>query len=206
MWGAGALILVLGLAGGVLISRDVSRNIASLNGVIDAARGGDLAARAPVRGAGDEYDELATGLNDMLDRLEKSIGGLRHAGDAIAHDLRSPLTRLRARLEAAMIDAEAGRVDAARRAAARRWKTPTACCGTFNTVLAIARLEAAAEPPAAETFDPRRPGRRAWPNSTSRSARTRASPSMLEVAGRPARCPPAATSSPRLWPTCSTTP
>ena len=71
--------------------------------------GGDLDARAELRGASDEFDELAVGLNDMLDRLERSIGGLRHAGDAIAHDLRSPLTRLRARLEAALIEVEAGR-------------------------------------------------------------------------------------------------
>ena len=91
----GALVIVLGLGGGVLVSRDVSRNISGLSGVIEAVRGGDLRARVAVRGTRDEYDELAAGLNDMLDRLERSIGGLRHAGDAIAHDLRSPLTRLR---------------------------------------------------------------------------------------------------------------
>ncbi|HEX4743029.1 MAG TPA: methyl-accepting chemotaxis protein, partial [Caulobacteraceae bacterium] len=68
LWGAGALIIILGLAGGLLISRDVSRNAAALTTVIDRARSGDLAARAPIRGVGDEYDDLAVGLNDMLDR------------------------------------------------------------------------------------------------------------------------------------------
>lgn len=153
VWGAGALIVLLGLAGGVLVSRNVSRSIAGLAGVIDAARGGDMAARAPVRGAGDEYDELAMGLNDMLDRLDKSIGGLRHAGDAIAHDLRSPLTRLRARLEAATIDVEAGRVDA-RAALYQAVDDTDGVLRTFNTVLAIARLESAAAPPSSAPFDP----------------------------------------------------
>ena len=54
----------------------------------------------------DEFDELAQGVNDMLDRLERSMQGHKHAGDAIAHDLRSPLTRLRARLEASLIEIE----------------------------------------------------------------------------------------------------
>ena len=153
VWGAGALMVVLGLAGGLLISRDVSRSMASLNNVIDQARGGDLHARAEVRGSGDEYDELAGGLNDMLDRLEKSVGGLRHAGDAIAHDLRSPLTRLRARLEAAMIDADAGRTDA-KAALHQALEDADGVLRTFGAVLAIARLEAAGDAPSQTTFDP----------------------------------------------------
>jgi len=153
VWGAGALMVVLGLAGGLLISRDVSRSMASLNGVIDRARGGDLHARADVRGSGDEYDELAAGLNDMLDRLERSVGGLRHAGDAIAHDLRSPLTRLRARLEAAMIDADAGRTDA-KAALHQALEDADGVLRTFTAVLAIARLEAVADAPGQTSFDP----------------------------------------------------
>jgi signal transduction histidine kinase len=153
LWGAGALMIVLGLAGGVLISRDVSRTMASLTDVIDRARGGDLHVRAEVRGAGDEYDELAAGLNDMLDRLERSVGGLRHAGDAIAHDLRSPLTRLRARLEAAAIEADAGRSDA-KAALHQALEDADGVLRTFSAVLAIARLEAAGDLPGQTTFDP----------------------------------------------------
>jgi signal transduction histidine kinase len=153
LWGAGALMVVLGLAGGLLISRDVSRSMASLNNVIDRARGGDLHVRADVRGSGDEYDELAAGLNDMLDRLERSVGGLRHAGDAIAHDLRSPLTRLRARLEAAMIDADAGRMDA-KAALHQALEDADGVLRTFTAVLAIARLEAVADAPGQTVFDP----------------------------------------------------
>ncbi|HZK99079.1 MAG TPA: HAMP domain-containing sensor histidine kinase, partial [Caulobacteraceae bacterium] len=153
LWGAGALVIVLGLAGGVFISRGVERNMASLNGVIEAVRRGELDARATLRGAGDEYDELATGLNDMLDRLQRSIAGLRHAGDAIAHDLRSPLTRLRARLEAAMIEADAGRADP-RAALHQALDDADGVLRTFAAVLAIARLEAAGDAPNQAIFDP----------------------------------------------------
>ena len=153
LWGAGALMILLGLAGGLMVSRDVSRNTAALTHVIDRARGGDLHVRARVRGSGDEYDELAIGLNDMLDRLERSVGGLRHAGDAIAHDLRSPLTRLRARLEAAMIDAEAGRTDA-KAALHQALEDADGVLRTFSAVLAIARLEAAGDAPSQTVFDP----------------------------------------------------
>ena len=153
LWGAAALVIVLGLAGGVLVARDVTRNMSALTDVIAAARMGDLGARAQVRGAGDELDELAAGLNDMLDRLERSIAGLRHAGDAIAHDLRSPLTRLRARMEAALLDVEAGRGDAV---AALRQALDDAdgVLRTFGAVLAIARLEAAAAAPDQRLFNP----------------------------------------------------
>jgi signal transduction histidine kinase len=153
LWGAGALMTLLGLGGGLLVSRDVSRNAASLTTVIDRARAGDLGARARVRGTGDEYDDLAVGLNDMLERLERSIGGLRHAGDAIAHDLRSPLTRLRARLEAAMIDADAGRTDA-KAALHQALEDTDGVLRTFGAVLAIARLEAVSDAPQRTGFDP----------------------------------------------------
>ncbi|HKR89742.1 MAG TPA: HAMP domain-containing sensor histidine kinase [Phenylobacterium sp.] len=152
LWGAGALVVVLGLAGGVLVSRNVSRSMASLSGVIEAVRGGDLAARAPVRGARDEFDELAAGVNEMLDRLERSMAGHRHAGDAIAHDLRSPLTRLRARLEAAYLDVEAGRGDPTQ-ALAQALEDTDGVLKTFAAVLAIARLQAAGTAPDAVVFD-----------------------------------------------------
>jgi signal transduction histidine kinase len=153
LWGAAALVIVLGLAGGVFVARDVSRNMNVLTDVINAARMGDLGARARVRGAGDELDELAAGLNDMLERLERSIGGLRHAGDAIAHDLRSPLTRLRARMEAALIEAEAGRGDPIV-ALHQALDDADGVLKTFGAVLAIARLEAAATAPDQTEFDP----------------------------------------------------
>jgi signal transduction histidine kinase len=152
LWGAGALVILLGLAGGVLVSRNVSRSVASLTGVVGAVRGGDLGARAPVRGARDEFDELAAGLNEMLDRLERSMAGHRHAGDAIAHDLRSPLTRLRARLEAAYLDVEAGRGDP-KEALSQAIEDTDGVLKTFQAVLAIGRLQAAGAAPDPIVFD-----------------------------------------------------
>jgi signal transduction histidine kinase len=151
--GAGALVVVLGLMGGVLVSRNVSRSMASLTDVVTAVRNGDLRARARVRGTRDEFDELAEGLNEMLDRLERSMAGHRHAGDAIAHDLRSPLTRLRARLEAAYIDVEAGKGDA-EHALGQALDDTDGVLKTFGAVLAIARLQAAGEAPNPVPMDP----------------------------------------------------
>ncbi len=153
LWGAGALIIILGLLGGVLVSRNVARHMQGLTDAVEAVRAGDLKARAKVRGVRDEYDELAEGLNEMLDRLERSMGGLRHAGDAIAHDLRSPLTRLRARLEASLIEVEAGKGDA-NQALVQALEDADNVLNTFNAVLAIARLEAAGRVPNPQPFDP----------------------------------------------------
>jgi signal transduction histidine kinase len=155
MWGAGALVVLLGLAGGLLVSRNVNRSVARLNAVVAAVRGGDLAARVELAGARDEFEELAGGLNDMLARLETSIASLRHAGDAIAHDLRSPLTRLRTRLEIALLDVEAGAGDP-KAALAQALEDADALLATFTTVLAIARLEAAGATPKQASFDPSR--------------------------------------------------
>lgn len=153
LWGAGGLVVFLGLAGGVLVSRNVNRSMAALTGVVDAVRNGDLGARARVRGAKDEFDELAEGLNEMLDRLERSMEGHKHAGDAIAHDLRSPLTRLRARLEAAYMEVDAGRGDPTQ-ALAQALDDTDGVLKTFGAVLAIARLQAAGATLEAAPFDP----------------------------------------------------
>ncbi len=153
LWGAGALVIVLGLAGGLLVSRNVSRSMGALNDVVTAVRNGDFGARAQVRGTRDEFDELSEGINEMLDRLERSMAGHRHAGDAIAHDLRSPLTRLRARLETAYLDVEAGKGNA-EEALAQALDDTDGVLKTFGAVLSIARLQAAGQAPDQVVFDP----------------------------------------------------
>ena len=153
LWGAMGIVLLLGLAGGVLVSRNLERSMGRLNKVATAVQEGDLKARFPVRNAGDELDEMGAGLNTMLDRLEASMASIRHAGDAIAHDLRSPLTRMRAKLEVSLIDAEAGRIDGVD-ALQLALDEADNLLKTFNTVLAIARLQAAAgHTPDPQLFD-----------------------------------------------------
>ena len=73
LWGAGTLLVVLGIAVGLQASRSFTRAMTGLTDVVTAVRNGNLAARAPVRGAGDELDQLAEGLNDMLDRLDRCL-------------------------------------------------------------------------------------------------------------------------------------
>ena len=155
LWGAMGIVVLLGLIGGLMVSRNLERAMGRLNRVVLAVQGGDLKARVPVRGSGDELDELGQGMNGMLDRLEASMASIRHAGDAIAHDLRSPLTRMRAKLEVALIDAEAGKVSGTE-ALELALSEADDLLKTFNTVLAIARLQAAAGSgniPDAKLFD-----------------------------------------------------
>lgn len=152
LWFAGALTILLGLAGGLLVSRNVSRSMSGLVDVVAAVRNGDLGARAQISEAHDEFDELAEGLNEMLERLERSMAGLRYAGDAIAHDLRSPLTRLRARLETASLDVDSGTVEP-RQALARAIEETDGLLKTFGAVLAISRLQSAGQAPDRAPFD-----------------------------------------------------
>ncbi|HRJ64335.1 MAG TPA: HAMP domain-containing sensor histidine kinase, partial [Brevundimonas sp.] len=153
LWTAMGIVLLLGLAGGVLVSRNLERAMSRLNKVVTAVQEGDLKARAVVRNSGDELDELGAGLNTMLERLEGSMASIRHAGDAIAHDLRSPLTRMRAKLEVALMDAEAGKIDGVD-AVQLALDEADNLLKTFNTVLAIARLQAAAgRTPDPKVFD-----------------------------------------------------
>ena len=150
---AGLLVIVLGLSMGVLVSRNVSRSMISLIDVVERTRNGETGVRAHVRGTRDEFDELAQGVNEMLDRLERSMAGHKHAGDAIAHDLRSPLTRLRARLEVAYLDVEAGKGDP-EQALAQALEDTDGVLKTFGAVLSIARLQAAGTAPNPVIFDP----------------------------------------------------
>jgi signal transduction histidine kinase len=152
LWAAMGMVLLLGVGGGLILSRNVEQAMGRLNRVVTAVQEGDLKARVEVRRSGDELDELGAGLNAMLDRLQASMASIRHAGDAIAHDLRSPLTRMRAKLEVALIDAEAGKIDGVE-ALELSLGEADELLKTFNTVLAIARLQAAGNTPDPETFD-----------------------------------------------------
>jgi signal transduction histidine kinase len=131
--------LVLSLLSGYFASRQAARRAETLSRTAQDVMAGDLTRRAPVVGAADEFDALASDINAMLDRLERLVRAERTAGDAIAHDLRTPLTRLHQRLESALDappDAEADR-DALR----RTLEETDALLATFNAVLRLARVQ-----------------------------------------------------------------
>jgi len=97
-----AIVIVLGLAGGFFVSRRVLRRIEAMGDKAHTIMAGDLSGRLPIAGTGDELDRLAANLNTMLGRIESLMRGLKEVSDNVAHDLRTPLTRLRNRCEAAL--------------------------------------------------------------------------------------------------------
>ena len=104
------LSLLLGIAAGLVLARYVGRRLDGIAAVIDAAGEGDLSRRVgTVAGAGDAFDRLAARLDAMLAKVETLMGELRVVTDGLAHDLRSPLARLRARAEQAALADPAAR-------------------------------------------------------------------------------------------------
>jgi signal transduction histidine kinase len=138
-WSA-LLTVALGVAGGVFMTRHMLRRVETVNRTSERIIRGDLTQRVPLTGSGDEFDQLAANLNAMLDRIERLMLGMRQVADNIAHDLRTPLSRLRARLEVTLLE----RPDAARYAEALRETIAEAdhLLGTFNALLSIAEAEA----------------------------------------------------------------
>lgn len=102
---------VLSLFTGWLLTRLVFSRLKDFADTADNIVSGDLSQRMPLRGTGDEFDQVASTLNNMLDRVEELISNLRTTSNSIAHDLRSPLSRLRQRVEAL---SEPGKTDAER--------------------------------------------------------------------------------------------
>jgi signal transduction histidine kinase len=138
IWGLG-LALALGLAGGILMSRDFLSRVETINAAARSIMKGDLSLRMPVSGTGDELDRLSGNLNDMLAQIERLMAGMREVSSNVAHDLKTPLTRIRACAE----DALRSRSPAARKAALERIIADTdRLLATFNALLSIARAEA----------------------------------------------------------------
>lgn len=138
-WGS-ALMLVLAFAGGWTVSRRAVRKIEALNQTTRRIMSGDLSRRVPLTTANDDFDQVAQNLNRMLDRIQLLMEDIRRVSDNIAHDLRTPLARLRQRLEEARADAgvdgdAAGHLDGA-------IKEADSLLSTFNALLRIARIEA----------------------------------------------------------------
>jgi len=133
------VVLVLGGLGGFVISRRISGRLAALGARSDAVLAGDLRQRMPLTGRGDELDVLASSLNRMLDRIEALMAGMREVSDNVAHDMRSPLSRLRSRVEVALLGPPDAVAD--RQVLVETIVDLDAVLATFNALLAIARAE-----------------------------------------------------------------
>ena len=134
-----ALVIVLGLLGGFFLSRRILSRIDAMTGTAQTIMAGDLSGRLPVAGTGDELDRLADNVNAMLERIEALMRGLKEVSDNIAHDLKTPLTRLRNRCEQALRSATG---EASYRAALDATIAESDdLIRTFDALLMIARAE-----------------------------------------------------------------
>ena len=133
------IVVVLGLGGGIFVARRVLRRIDAMTGTTQRIMAGDLSGRLPVGRSGDELDRLAENLNAMLERIEALMMGLKEVSDNIAHDLKTPLTRLRNRAEEAL--AKSASEAEYRSALERTIEESDGLIRTFNALLMIARAE-----------------------------------------------------------------
>lgn len=137
-WGL-AMTLVLGLTGGLLMSRYMLRRVDAITQTSRMIVEGTFSRRMPVRGTGDEFDRLSENLNQMLDQIEHLMTSMRMVTDSIAHDLRSPLTHLKGRIELAL----RGAPDAAayRSALLHAVAETDRILSVFNALIEMARAE-----------------------------------------------------------------
>ena len=135
----GFLMVVLGLLGAIVIRSIFRRMVRDISITSRAIAKGDLSRRLPL-GVGEEFDELAVIINDMLDRISRLMDGVRQVSNAIAHDLRTPVTRARTRLEDASLHAQTP--DEMRAAIDRATADLDGIIGVFEALLRIAEIEA----------------------------------------------------------------
>ena len=136
LWGMG-ITLVLAFIGGLLMSEKVLERVNRINATSRKIMEGDLSQRVATTGVGDEFDELARNLNAMMDQIESLMISIEHISDNIAHDLRTPLTRLRNRLEELGRTAPSGDAEQIEACIA----DADGLLSTFASLLSIARIE-----------------------------------------------------------------
>jgi len=135
-----ALTLALGLVGGLFMSRNMLARVDEINKSSQDIMRGDLSRRLPIAGTGDELDQLGRNLNAMLDQIEALMIGMRQVTDNVAHDLRSPLNRMRNRLEVTLLQNTS--TEEYRQVLERTITEADHLLTTFNALLMIARAEA----------------------------------------------------------------
>jgi hypothetical protein len=136
-------VVVVGMLAtiGALVIRSLfNRTLANISATTAAIAAGNLAQRVQLSGRGDEFDQVADVINDMLERIGRLMDGVREVSNAIAHDLRTPITRARARLEDAMLHATTD--DGLRAAIERATMDLDGIVAVFQALLRIAEIEA----------------------------------------------------------------
>ncbi len=146
-----AFIIVIGAAGGTMVSRSILRRIDAASNAARSIMQGNLAQRIPVTGRNDEFERLAKNLNAMLDRIQDLMTGLKDVSDNIAHDLKTPLHRLRTRAERALQSNRSP--ESLAEALGSVIEEADGLIQTFDALLSIARLEAGSR---SESFGPQR--------------------------------------------------
>jgi signal transduction histidine kinase len=141
-WGI-LVTLVAALVIGLLMGAKVLRRLEAINQTSREIIQGDLSQRVPTDGSGDDYDQLATNLNQMLDRIEALMESVRQVSDNIAHDLRTPLSRLRTRLE----EIRSGHPDIPTNDIEKAIGDADDLLVIFNALLRIARIESGSTQP-----------------------------------------------------------
>lgn len=139
---AAALVLVLALAGGAALAINVQRRMQAIATTMGQVSEGELDARIKLTGNGDDIDMLSVQVNDALERLAATFESMRHISVDIAHDLKTPLNRLRLVIEEAMEAQREGRDVAAQLADARAESDQINA--TFDALLRIAQIESGA--------------------------------------------------------------
>jgi hypothetical protein len=137
-----ALVIVGGMAtAGALVVRGLFRStLANVSATAGAIAAGDFTQRVKLSGRGDEFDQLAEVINEMLDRIGRLMDGVRQVSNSIAHDLRTPITRARTRLEDALLHADTPCT--LRAAIERATMDLDGIVAVFQALLRIAEIEA----------------------------------------------------------------
>ena len=134
------VVLMMATIGALVVRSLFRRTLANVSATATAIAGGDFAQRVRLSGRGDEFDQVAEVINDMLDRIGRLMDGVRQVSNAIAHDLRTPITRARTRLEDAALHAETP--DDLRAAIERATLDLDGIVAVFQALLRIAEIEA----------------------------------------------------------------
>jgi signal transduction histidine kinase len=137
------LLAAFGLGTGLWVSRNLLNRINQISETSKSIMAGDLSERIPINGSNDELDQLSANLNNMLMKIETLMSGMREVTDNIAHDLKTPINRIRIKAEEALIDPEGEQAKV--EALQGTIEEADNLIKTFNALLKIARLEAGAD-------------------------------------------------------------